>query len=137
MTINIHTGQLDPQDEAMRNKLEVTTKRALVQKLEGDIADLKKKLQNLQARNAQLEAAHKEWSDKTDWVQASVQTSELGLHRADVLRLRIEKRDAALAETAATAAQEKLRADQMMQRLDMANRLGNEARAELARRTPM
>ena len=31
-----------------------------------------------------------------------------------------------------TLAQERLRADQMTQRLDMANRLGNDARAELA-----
>jgi len=31
-----------------------------------------------------------EWFDKTEWVQDSVQPHELGLHRADVLRNRIE-----------------------------------------------
>ena len=31
-----------------------------------------------------------EWFDKTKWVQDSVQPHELGLHRADVLRNRIE-----------------------------------------------
>ena len=33
--------------------------------------------------------AHREWNDKTDWVQGSSQAHELGKHRADVLRERI------------------------------------------------
>lgn len=37
-----------------------------------------------------LEMAHKEWSEKTEWVQRTATTSELGKHRADVLRERIE-----------------------------------------------
>ena len=35
-------------------------------------------------------AALKEWSDKTDWVQETAQPLELGMHRADVLKQRIE-----------------------------------------------
>ena len=53
-----------------------------------------------------------EWLDKTKWVQQTCQTHELGLHRADILRNRIEaftaenerlnKSAACLAETEAT-----------------------------------
>lgn len=32
-----------------------------------------------------------EWFEKTDWVQATTQTKELGMHRADILRQRIEE----------------------------------------------
>lgn len=35
-----------------------------------------------------------EWQEKTDWVQATVRTHELGMHRADVLRARIETLEA-------------------------------------------
>ncbi len=40
-------------------------------------------------RLAGFEAAHKEWIEKTEWVQASQKPGELGMHRADVLRKRI------------------------------------------------
>ncbi len=36
------------------------------------------------------EIALKAWADKTEWVQQTCQNHELGLHRADVLRYRIE-----------------------------------------------
>ena len=45
---------------------------------------------------------------------------------------RIAMLEAAAVKESLTLAQERLRADQMTQRLDMANRLGNDARAELA-----
>ena len=32
-----------------------------------------------------------EWFEKTDWVQATIQVKELGMHRADILRQRIEE----------------------------------------------
>ena len=38
----------------------------------------------------QCELAAKEWLYKTDWVQATAQAGELGMHRADVLQKRIE-----------------------------------------------
>lgn len=37
-----------------------------------------------------IEAAFKEWIDKTEWVQQTAQPGELGMHRADVLRQRLE-----------------------------------------------
>lgn len=44
-----------------------------------------------------FERAYKEWIDKTEWVQETAQQRELGKHRADVLRERIEalEKDAA------------------------------------------
>lgn len=41
-----------------------------------------------------LEAALRDWGDKTEWVQKTALPEELGLHRADVLRGRIDRRDA-------------------------------------------
>ena len=37
-----------------------------------------------------VEHAFTEWIEKTEWVQATVQPTELGRHRADVLRARID-----------------------------------------------
>lgn len=37
-----------------------------------------------------FEAAFKEFIKKTDWVQETVQPKERGMHRADVLKMRIE-----------------------------------------------
>jgi hypothetical protein len=42
-------------------------------------------------RLGQIEYAFSEWVEKTDWVQSTVQASELGRHRADVLRTRIDQ----------------------------------------------
>lgn len=38
-----------------------------------------------------FKAAYEEWYNKTDWVQETATPGELGKHRADVLRARIEK----------------------------------------------
>ena len=45
--------------------------------------------------------AYEIWQDKTEWVQETAQPRELGLHRADVLKMRIEA--AVLAEREACA----------------------------------
>ena len=45
-----------------------------------------------------FEAAYKEWSDKTDWVQKSGEVRDLGKHRADVLKDRFDKRSTRIAE---------------------------------------
>jgi NAD(P)H-dependent flavin oxidoreductase YrpB (nitropropane dioxygenase family) len=45
-------------------------------------------------RLAQVETAWREWLDKTEWVQTSSNAGELGMHRADVLRQRIENLEA-------------------------------------------
>lgn len=39
----------------------------------------------------QQELAANEWIKKTDWVQGTAQTDELGMHRADVLKQRIDR----------------------------------------------
>jgi hypothetical protein len=44
------------------------------------------------------ELAAKQWLDKTDWVQQTAEVNELGMHRADVLRQRIERLKAERAE---------------------------------------
>lgn len=41
-------------------------------------------------RLRQFEVAYNDWQAKTDWVQESAKPHELGRHRADVLRARIE-----------------------------------------------
>lgn len=39
----------------------------------------------------QFKAAHLEWHEKTEWVQETAQVHELGKHRADVLKDRIDQ----------------------------------------------
>lgn len=41
-------------------------------------------------------AANKEWHDKTEWLRKDLQPHELGKHLADVLRERLEHKDAIL-----------------------------------------
>lgn len=53
-----------------------------------------KELERLDARVKSLEFSFNEWHAKTDWVQETAQALELGMHRADVLRARIEALDA-------------------------------------------
>jgi hypothetical protein len=52
---------------------------------------------DLQAEVDMLKGALKEWSDKTDWVQETAQPLELGMHRADALKQRIERLKASIA----------------------------------------
>ena len=69
-----------------------------VQVLTGELAGAQAMLETayserdqLKAENERLqkfEAAYMEWSDKTDWVQETIQGYELGMHRADVLHKR-------------------------------------------------
>ncbi|WP_324730999.1 hypothetical protein [Pseudomonas paeninsulae] len=42
-------------------------------------------------RLGRFENAYTEWSDKTEWVQASAEPRDLGKHRADVLKARIDQ----------------------------------------------
>jgi hypothetical protein len=44
-----------------------------------------------QAMFEKLNSALHEWHNKTDWVQETAQPLELGMHRADVLKQRIER----------------------------------------------
>jgi hypothetical protein len=54
-------------------------------------------IETLNDKVTQTLAALKEWSDKTDWVQETAQPLELGMHRADVLKQRIERLKASIA----------------------------------------
>jgi hypothetical protein len=49
-----------------------------------------------QAMFEKLNSALHEWHDKTDWVQTTAQPMELGMHKADVLKQRIEHLNKAL-----------------------------------------
>jgi len=42
-----------------------------------------------------IEAAFNEWHSKTEWVQETAKPKELGMHRADVLKQRIDELQAA------------------------------------------
>jgi len=58
-------------------------------------------LRRLHAENERLhrhELAAEQWIDKTDWVQKTSQPEEIGMHRADVLKQRIERLHAENAE---------------------------------------
>lgn len=58
----------------------------------------RKTLENALRHN---EHALNEWYDKTDWVQASSRGKELGLHRVDALKLRIQELTKALEDVLA------------------------------------
>ena len=47
-------------------------------------------LLRLQLQLQRTQRAHDEWSTKTEWVQQTSKPAELGMHRADVLRSRIQ-----------------------------------------------
>lgn len=55
-------------------------------------AELQNEVALLERKVAQLEAANKEWHDKTEWLRKDLQPHELGKHLADVLRERLERR---------------------------------------------
>ena len=40
------------------------------------------------------ETAYKEWHEKTEWVQTTARPGEFGMHRADVMRQRLEQAEA-------------------------------------------
>lgn len=65
------------------------------------IAELEQENRLLRARNDRLhqcELAFNEWIEKTEWVQQTARTGELGMHRADVLKARIEGMERELAD---------------------------------------
>lgn len=54
------------------------------------ISNLKEQLAESNRKLEQYKIALQEWLDKTDWVQKTSAGHELGMHRADVLKQRIE-----------------------------------------------
>jgi len=60
-----------------------------LENVDSDKADIDM-IQTELRRLHQHELANEVWHEKTEWVQQTVQPSELGMHRADVLRQRID-----------------------------------------------
>lgn len=56
----------------------------------GDSECATAELAHLRIKLTRYKAAYDVWQDKTDWVQKDHHWSELGMHRADVLKRRIE-----------------------------------------------
>jgi hypothetical protein len=64
-------------------------------------AEAAAELRRLVVENERLhwhELAAEQWIDKTHWVQKTSRPEEIGMHRADVLKQRIEKLEAVNAE---------------------------------------
>ena len=59
---------------------------------------LRQQLADVSNERDNFKAAYMEWSDKTDWVQASAHFTELGKHRADVMNDRLKASEARNAE---------------------------------------
>lgn len=85
----------EKQTEALRLAVLLEQGRWLPTGNGSPIDEAAAELRRLDARVNSLEFAFNEWLDKTDWVQDTGQALELGMHRADVLRARIEALDAA------------------------------------------
>ena len=45
-------------------------------------------------RLSEIEVANQVWSEKTQWLEATAQPHELGMHRADVMKQRIDSLEA-------------------------------------------
>lgn len=68
--------------------------QALVAYVAGGAAltpDTRKQLADELRKHYQIAEAWEIWQEKTEWVQKTAQPGELGMHRADVLKARIEK----------------------------------------------
>ena len=80
------------------------------------------------------EIAMQDWIEKTEWVQQSQRPGELGMHRADVIRLRIEQANAqrnALLETLRFIADHDLRGADLIACGHIAHALIGKARAAI------
>lgn len=78
--------------------------------------DTVREMMILSDRVDKFKSAFCEFIDKTDWVQADVKPQELGLHRADVLRQRLEQSKADLDALQARVARMAKQHDQMAAR---------------------
>lgn len=76
-----------PKNYAISLLMEMTTRSA---------ADELRRLAAVEAELERFKDAYDAWQEKTEWVQTTATAGELGKHRADVLRERIEKLKSAL-----------------------------------------
>lgn len=63
-----------------------------------ELRRLHARVQELERERDNYKLAHNEWSEKTEWVQQTAQPRELGMHRADVLRARVQELERAVAD---------------------------------------
>lgn len=63
---------------------------ATLRRQHAEIAELRAEVERLR----RFELANNLWHEKTEWVQETARPQELGMHRADVLKRRIEKLEA-------------------------------------------
>ena len=61
---------------------------------DAELVELRSTIEALRAEVEKWEVPCREWMDKTEWVQQTAKVGELGMHRADVLRLRLEQAEA-------------------------------------------
>jgi hypothetical protein len=80
--------------EALRLAAECDTGHPLEEDAKQAAAELRR-LSSVERAYDVLALAYNEWTEKTQWVQETKQTHELGMHRADVLKQRIERLQAA------------------------------------------
>jgi hypothetical protein len=98
MDLLVHMGVILNKDEALRLALEALKTPWNTTYVDGCDLALGKKVKAITAIKealAQTEPNYKKalevWLDKTEWVQETVKPHELGMHRADVLKQRIEE----------------------------------------------
>ena len=81
---NYLQGGADAQDRELSSK-------KLDDEIRGKVLAIETKLRELLRNHEANKEALDEYFKKTDWVNGTFQSHELGHHRADVLRMRIEK----------------------------------------------
>jgi hypothetical protein len=79
------------QPEALCESKNMPTALRLADSLAAGFSDCGPEAAAELRRLHQFERGYNEWTEKTQWVQETKQTYELGMHRADVLKQRIEK----------------------------------------------
>lgn len=75
----------------MTNKTSLLTADYFAKLVGGEIGKFIIEQQKAILELEQYRKAWYEWSEKTDWVQETAKPKELGMHRADILRQRIEE----------------------------------------------
>jgi hypothetical protein len=83
------------KDEALRLALEALSEAHYVVEHRQDVKKREQAITAIKEALAESEPNYKKalevWLDKTEWVQETVKPHELGMHRADVLKQRIEE----------------------------------------------
>lgn len=106
--------RLSAENEALRAQADADNLRHLnhtrmIKGYQDELAELRAQVEALTAELVRKEADLIEWFDKTDWVNKTAKPSEVGKHRADVLRERVQALTKDLADVNDSAAWHKRR----------------------------